>query len=286
MIDDGIGAHALAYAARGWSVFPLGMNKVPRIKGGHGHLDATTDLDQIAQWWTQYPDANIGMRPPSNVIVIDIDPRNGGEETWERLTRGHPLIETLTVISGRGDGGRHLYFTHPWPPKGRLGDGVDLKRHTGFVVLPPSLHRCGGRYRWLDVAAPIVALPSWLEPVPKPMQKHVPRVYCANGDHDSPADWFTDTHSWHDVLTPHGWWCRSGDGDSDGSVWMHPTHTSNCSATIRHGCLFVYSTSTCFEPTEAEDPNGYTRFKAWAWLDHGGDQRRAARAVIELRRQR
>jgi hypothetical protein len=27
----------------------------------HGLQDATTDLDQIQEWWEQYPEANIGM---------------------------------------------------------------------------------------------------------------------------------------------------------------------------------------------------------------------------------
>jgi hypothetical protein len=54
---------ALAYAARGWPVLPL-RGKVPRIRkaaGGSGVHDATTDLEQIKQWWTKWPDANIGI---------------------------------------------------------------------------------------------------------------------------------------------------------------------------------------------------------------------------------
>jgi putative DNA primase/helicase len=54
---------ALGYAARGWPVFPL-RRKIPLIAkadDGHGHHDATTDTAVISDWWTQYPNANIGI---------------------------------------------------------------------------------------------------------------------------------------------------------------------------------------------------------------------------------
>lgn len=78
------------------------------------------------------------------------------------------------------------------------------------------------------------------------------------------------------MLEPHGWTCDSGDGDEDNSVWLHPRHTSTCSATVRHGCLFVWSTSTVFV-SKNENGKGYTKFRAYALLNHGGDMSAAAR---------
>jgi hypothetical protein len=46
----------------------------------------------------------------------------------------------------------------------------------------------------------------------------------------------------------------------------------------------VYSTNTLFEPTEAENPHGYTRFRAWALLSHGGDLSAAAKAAQAMRK--
>ena len=41
-------------------------------------LDATTDVEQIGQWWGgRYRGANIGCRVPESMFVIDIDPRHG-----------------------------------------------------------------------------------------------------------------------------------------------------------------------------------------------------------------
>ena len=96
--------HAIEYAAHGWPVFPL-RGKEPAIRGGRGLYDATTDLDQVREYWRRYPDANIGLRPPGGIVVIDIDPRHGGDRSLADLhTQYEPLPTTLTVISGRGDG--------------------------------------------------------------------------------------------------------------------------------------------------------------------------------------
>ena len=77
------------------------------------------------------------------------------------------------------------------------------------------------------------------------------------------------------MLSPHGWTCPDPDPDADGARWRHP------GATIRHGLLFVYSAATPFQPTEAGAPHGYSRFRAYAVLEHGGDLRAAARALQE-----
>jgi hypothetical protein len=93
------------------------------------------------------------------------------------------------------------------------------------------------------------------------------------------AEQFNATVSWTQVLGPHGWSCPDPDPDADGARWRHPGATNPKSATIRHGLLFVYSAATPFEPTEAGAPHGYSRFRAYAVLDHGGDLRIAARAL-------
>lgn len=51
---------ALAYAARGWHVFPCG----PRAKTpltGRGWQDATADPGIIRTWWSRWPSANVAI---------------------------------------------------------------------------------------------------------------------------------------------------------------------------------------------------------------------------------
>lgn len=64
---------ALAYARMGLSVFPCKPDKTPYVKGGFH--SATLDEQQIMKWWTEHPDAMIGMPtgPVSGVWALDID---------------------------------------------------------------------------------------------------------------------------------------------------------------------------------------------------------------------
>jgi len=161
-----IGA-ALQLAASGWPIFPLN-GKIPAIAGGRGVLDATTDPGQITEWWTRLPTANIGAGVPDGLLVIDVDPRNGGD--LNDLGSGHdPLPPTLTVWSGREDGGRHSYFRWSGGPisSRRVPAGIDVKISSGYCVVPPSLHPASGlSYRWEQHE--IAVLPSWLRRLLRP----------------------------------------------------------------------------------------------------------------------
>ena len=94
--------------------------------------------------------------PPAarpGILVLDIDPRNNGEETLARLTKElGPLPDTITAITGGG--GRHLIFKHPSFPVRKdttgklLGPGVDVLSDGCIMVAPPSRHASGKRYRW------------------------------------------------------------------------------------------------------------------------------------------
>jgi hypothetical protein len=163
---------ALDYAANGWAILPL-RGKIPLT--AHGVDDATSDLDVIRSWWSRWPAANVGARVPEQLLVLDVDPRNGGD--LDLLDA--PLPETLTCWSGRGDGGAHYYFLQPAGAltSTRLPAGIDLKLR-GYCVVPPSVHPATGRpYRWQEhEIAPVPAwLRSLLRPAPKPIVVLGPR---------------------------------------------------------------------------------------------------------------
>jgi hypothetical protein len=157
---------AIAYGEAGFAIFPLRpRDKKPLIsqkKGGRGYRDATCDLVQIQQWWTKYPDANIGFVPgKSGLVVIDIDGPDG-EKSWATL--GLAAVDTLTVVTGRTTGGRHLYFEHGGGTLSNspLGNKLDVRADSGYVVLPPSAHPSGKIYRWVDPKRRIAVLPPVL----------------------------------------------------------------------------------------------------------------------------
>jgi hypothetical protein len=94
-----------------------------------------------------------------------------------------------------------------------------------------------------------------------------------------PGDDYEQRTNWTEILTPHGWQMIGQHGDT--RYWKRPGKTDpGPSATTGHNSdrdrLFVFTTSTEFE---AERP--YTKFGAYALLEHGGDHSAAAK---ELRR--
>lgn len=167
---------ALAYAGRGWHVFPLhtviagvcdcrdkycvtNAGKHPRT--AHGFKDATVDEEQIRKWWGMWPEANVGIATGavSGLLVVDIDPRNGGDESCLKLMdqgkvfpRGGPRVLTHS-------GGDHLYYAYPNVPikkMATIAKGIDLKGDGGYVVAPPSRGK-EGRYAWV-LTGDLVAL--------------------------------------------------------------------------------------------------------------------------------
>ena len=53
-----LAAAALAYAARGWPVFPL-AGKLPRTE--HGFKGASANPERVRAWWKRWPDAGVGI---------------------------------------------------------------------------------------------------------------------------------------------------------------------------------------------------------------------------------
>lgn len=150
-------------------VFPLLVRrKEPNgLLAPRGYLDASRDPQRITEWWTNAPEANIGLScVGSSVVVVDVDPRNGGDRTLRELEAAlGPLPKTPTCCTGGG--GLHMYFRDEIGLyMGQLGPGVDIK-HRGYTILPESVHPDGPIYRWKPTArptkTPLAELPdAWL----------------------------------------------------------------------------------------------------------------------------
>jgi hypothetical protein len=280
-----MGTYAVEYGIQNWAVFP-GNGKVPAVAGGRGVLDATTDIPTLVGWWAgRYAGRNILGRVPDSMFVLDIDPRNGGLEALIELHNNYGrLPKTLTTVSGRGDGGVHLFYRRPSGKLSskRLGSGIDIKTSSGYVVLPPSTHPTTGK-PYIRIPWPVAAPPHWLckllQPEPKPASaptrqyKSTPRAGSGGI-----SQYNTDT-SWTSILAPQGWRCLDGDPDANGARWRHPNATATHSATVRDGRLYVWSPNTPFDISETGDPHGYSKFDALAVLNHGGDVTAALRSL-------
>jgi putative DNA primase/helicase len=138
--------------------------KHPRTK--NGVHDASIDETKVRRWWEIWEDANIGVATgrESGFFALDVDPRKGGAESLASLESKYgKLPETRTADTGGG--GAHYLFNYPdFPVKNSTGDlapGLDIKGEGGAIVVAPSLHTSGNRYRW-RTAAPIADAPGWL----------------------------------------------------------------------------------------------------------------------------
>lgn len=301
---DSMLEHALGYGADGARIFPANpANKRPFIKAPHDL--ATIDAEQIRAWWTRWPNALIAVRVADDMLVIDVDPKHRGDATWDALG-GDDIASALRHASGRNDGGRHHWYWRPanfkpstvrlnaWARERGLGEategdgwtaGIDvLTSSHRYSIVPPSLHPDTGQAYWWDAEGAPDDLPAILVELLSPPEPKPPRPTKATSGlghtalaGETPADWFTRTAEWADILA--GWTLVDGDGESDQSLWKHPTATAESSASIRHGCLFSYSTNLPFETTGSGDPHGYTKFHAYAILRHGGDLAEAASTI-------
>ena len=102
---------------------------------------------EVRLWWHRWPTANVGIATGavSGIVVVDIDPRHGGDESARDLN----LPSTVTCLTGGG--GSHMYYKHPgfWIEQAAaLMPGIDLRGDGGFVVAPPSKHVSGAIYQW------------------------------------------------------------------------------------------------------------------------------------------
>jgi hypothetical protein len=148
----------LEYLERGWSLIPIDRNsKLPKIKWAQ-YQKKQASIDEIKSWG----DCNLGIvcGSISGVVVIDVDPKNGGD-VKETLSKYHTNLVAITP-----SGGAHLYFKHPGVSvsnKVGVTPGVDIRGDGGYVVAPPSVTP-KGEYRWVSLGELSDFPKSLLEP--------------------------------------------------------------------------------------------------------------------------
>ena len=145
---------------------PKDVGKHPII--GEWNTRSTDDIATVTSWWERNPDANIGVYcQGSGFIVVDIDPRSGGIDSFEKFEEmlGIELPATVEAYTGvynylnKEVRGRHLYFKVEDGEQfvGNLKSaglsGIDIK-YNGYVMVAPSRHGSGITYDWAEGKAP------------------------------------------------------------------------------------------------------------------------------------
>jgi hypothetical protein len=141
----------------------------------NGLLSATIETGVVKHWFGYVvPQANLAVRT-DKLVVLDVDPRHSGDESFVALEREHEI--PLTWRSLTGGGGDHIIFACPdgvaisnvvaeqmkEPP---LGPGIDVRARGGYIIAPPSRHISGRPYAWCvdhhPADVPIALAPDWL----------------------------------------------------------------------------------------------------------------------------
>jgi len=190
--DSSMMQWALYYAGIGIPVFPIKPGTKNEYYADYDHrgsptkkypsgnpyswkAQATTDLKRVRSAWTKHPDADIGGMTGDGLYVIDGDERESGSykesiDKWNRegILPGKLNIETWTSITGSG-GNQFFYYLEPKHVKTakdnkinlsgdsdmiEMGSHIDTRGDGRYVVLPPSMHPNGNRYRWTAEKSP------------------------------------------------------------------------------------------------------------------------------------
>lgn len=157
-------AAALAWAARGFRIFPIEEDsKMPR-KDSTWTADATTDANTIKTLWIDpvtgvERDWNIGFLTTGWIVAdVDVKDNKPGLDTFAELG-----LEFDTLTTRSPSGGYHLIYRgleDRLTGQSPLGEGVDVRSHNGYVLAPGS--SVGGKSYLVEIDQPVAPFPAHL----------------------------------------------------------------------------------------------------------------------------
>lgn len=294
--------HALAYGALGLRIFPLVWHDYPdpdRVPGTplvKWKKDATDDETTIRGWWQRWPKAGIGLAcgdalaDGNRLFVIDLDrhdPNEDGVDAWQDLLSEHDATYFGPTVLTAG-GGIHLYYKSSVTvtnARGTLPKGIDVRGQGGYVVVPPSTHKSGGRHEWeIDAEIGEVQIPDapkWLLKLLEEPERHNSTDSGTNKVgkllDDRPGTEWADRTLWSELLEADGWRYH-GTGSDGEEQWTRPGKEprDGPSATVNYGGadrLVVHSTNANVPP------DSYSRLGYLAAAHYGGDFSAASKSV-------
>jgi putative DNA primase/helicase len=206
------------YASAGWKILPChGLDDTGRCTCNQPHAEpkdvgkhpaisewnvrASSDQSVVSAWWGNNPNYNIGVFcQPSGFMVIDVDPRSGGLESFDKFDEevgAGALPQTVMAYTGtymhKGVAvrGRHIFYKVDANEQ-LLGNlkalglsGIDIK-HNGYVMIAPSRHGSGVNYEWVEGHAP------WemeMAEAPEELLQHLRKKSRRSTMHLGESDW-------------------------------------------------------------------------------------------------
>ncbi len=175
---------AIWMAAKGFDVFTVKPGLKTPLHGNSWYARCTRDPAVIADRFEKTEDANFGIYPGEDHVVLDLDmgPSKNGIGIFDAICQENGLdgfldLNTFTVATPNN--GYHLYFKAPYPCgiANEFPDGIDVRGTNGYVVGPGSKLANGKEYRILDPDAEIMDLPDWLVAYMLPPGRKNPKAH-------------------------------------------------------------------------------------------------------------
>lgn len=132
------------YAARQWSVIPVGDNKRPLV-AWQEYQQRICGAAEREAWWQRWPGAGVGVitGAVSGLLVVDVDAGDA-----DKFAAARSKLETLvpdglvTPTARTRRGGLHYYFKRPPAGMGNrahvAGYSIDVRCDGGYVVAAPT----------------------------------------------------------------------------------------------------------------------------------------------------
>ena len=291
---------ALAAAAAGVSVLPPRQDgtKAPDSPSWAHHQHTPADADQIERW---YSSGRTGVgwvtgAVSGNLEVMDFDDRSALAE-YEKLIDDAGLDGLWDCVKGgyfeHSPNGAHVAYrcdtidgNKKLAKRDKKTTLIETRGEGGFIIVSPShgsVNASGVYALESGSVATIVTISpedrEALHTVARSLDETIAptelaRLPATDRD-DRPGDDYNERATWAQTLEPHGWVRVSS---QRGVIsWRRPGKDIGVSATTNHAdsdLFYVFSSSTEFE-TE----RGYSKFSAYALLNHGGDFAEASRIL-------
>lgn len=289
----------------GYSVIPIRADgtKAPALSEWRRYQQRRPDDREMEIWFSSGINgiAVVGGAVSGNLEIIDFDDAHAFEAFCakaEELELDSLLAKVRSGFLERTPRGFHLLYRCPAGVDSamklaRTPDGkctIETRGEGSYAVKsgsPAATHETGELYQLVsggyDQIATItaeeredlLALARSLDESPPKEEYRSPGVH---NDGERVGDVFDREGSWDDILPANGW--RRLFTSSQGVThWTRPGKKRGTSATTNargNDYLYVHTTSTVFEP------GGYTKFRAYAILEHGGDFDAATRELAAL----
>lgn len=298
---------ALRYLSAGLSIIPIKPDgsKSPALTSWKQYQEEKVNIEVLEKWFEKNNGIALVCGAISeNLEVIDFD-KPGLYEEYEELAKEQGLFSLLSSLplESTPKGGRHLFYRCESritgnlklaleEINGKISTLIETRGEGGCVIVSPSpaaCHELNKPYKKIRGSltsipvisskerAAIISLARLFNHYVKPSQI-ISGIEKKGGALERPGDSFNALANWSSILGHHGW--QQVKQIDNMIYWRRPEKKgTGISATTGYaGTDLLYIFSTNAAPFESE--KGYTKFAAYALLEHKGNFREAAKTLL------